>query len=72
MSVCLVLCRAYWWTLNYFAPGLTSDLHYLEHENVRSMVVQLVHLPMDFLFDVVPPVAIGLLCRVLKPDPTEP
>jgi len=66
MSVCFALRRAYWWTLDFFAPGLTSDLYYLEHENLRSMVVQIVNLPMDFLFDIVPAVAIGLLYRVLK------
>ena len=66
MSVCFALRRAYWWTLDFFAPGLTSDLYYLEHENLRSTLVQIVNLPMDFLFDIVPAVAIGLLYRVLK------
>jgi hypothetical protein len=66
MSVCLVLRGAYWWTLNSLAPGLTSDIYYVDHENVRSMVLQAISVPMDMLFDIVPPVAIGLLYRVLK------
>jgi hypothetical protein len=66
MSLCLVLRRAYWWTLDTLAPGLTSDIYYVDHENVRSMVVQVITVPVDMLFDIVPAVAIGLLYRVLR------
>lgn len=66
VSLCLVLRRAYWWLLNTLAPGLTTDVYYVEHENVRTLVEQMTEVPMDILFDIVPAVAIGLLFKVLR------
>jgi hypothetical protein len=66
MSICLLLERLYLWLVNLALPALATDASYIGRETLRSLLLQLTQVPMDFLFDIVPAVAIGLVFRVLR------
>ena len=65
MSACLALRRAYGAVLGILTPNATG-VGYAQDPNLNALIIQLTYVPMDFLFDVIPAVAVGLLYRVLK------
>lgn len=66
MSVCLLLRRAYWWLLNSILSGLPDEIDYIGREILLSLVRQIIEMPVNILFSVVPAVAIGLLFKALR------
>jgi hypothetical protein len=65
MSACLMV-RHFYWRLIHAATGNVSANGLAENPDLGNFINQLTYVPMDFLFDIAPAIAVGLTYRVLK------
>lgn len=65
MSACLIVQRLYAWLFAFLMMQVTG-IGLIVSQSLNMVINQLAFMPLYFLFDIIPAVAIGLLYRTLK------
>lgn len=65
LTACLVIRKAYWWLVATMTGNVSPD-GFADNPDLGNLIYQLTYVPTDFLFDVTPAIAVGLIYRILK------